>query len=259
MDELITKECTVRTVWCSDYLRQQELAHGASARALVDALPPRLGCLISVRALFSRRLRRRIAEVRHQRAFYLRQIEKHKGDAWYWAKGRAGEDALNLTLSQRLGDEYILLRNYTPPDRGGGDIDAVLLGPRGVTVFEVKAWTGEYLARGREWLWRPNPAAKWEPARANPITQARRNSERVKNTLRRAGLGYVPVQGVVAVSSPEMRVHLEPPIGAYVFYACAGDVDIRWLWRNLSPTPLAPAARRKISAALLPQLAEELA
>ncbi|HKV83584.1 MAG TPA: nuclease-related domain-containing protein, partial [Ktedonobacterales bacterium] len=90
--------------------------------------------------------------IRQQRATLLDQVEAHEREGENWAKGSNGEDILAETLADRFGDEYTLLRNYTPPAPSaiGGDIDAVLLGPHGVIVFEVKAWTGEYLATGRD-------------------------------------------------------------------------------------------------------------
>ena len=251
----------MKTVWLSDYLLRQEIANNSSAQALLNALPERPGLLARLTGLFSPRSRRSVRETRRRRADLLAQAAEYAEDAKYWAKGRGGEDLLSETLGRQLGDEYLLLRNYTPPapNHVGGDIDALLLGPLGVIVFEVKAWRGEYLARGGDFYWRPRSHAPWGPARANPIHQALSNVERVKITLRRAGLRHVQVRGVLAVASPDMRVYLEPPLDAYVFYACDDGADARWLWRTFNTTPLSPAERQRTSLALVPHLAAALA
>lgn len=250
----------MKTVWLSDYLRQQEVAHNASAEALLNALPERPGLLARLIGLFSPRARRHVRQTRWRRDELLERAADHAEEAEYWAKGRNGEDLLGEVLGKQLGDEYALLRNYTPPapNHAGGDIDAALVGPLGVIVFEVKAWRGEYLARGYDWFYRARPFDDWEPARANPTRQALRNVERVKRTLQRAGLRSVQVRGVVAVASPDMRVYLKPPLGAFVFFACEDGADARELWRTFATKPLTPVERRRAYVALLPHLAAAL-
>lgn len=249
------------TVWCSDFLWQREFSNDASARALMDALPDRPGCAARLLCLFSPSMRRRLRANRHKREALLEQAASHQMEAENWAKGREGEDNLARTLGDQLSDEYILLRNYTPPGpwSSGGDIDAVLLGPRGVIVFEVKAWTGDYLARGPNWFWRPGPFGAWEPALSNPTRQALRNADRVKYTLQAARLGQVQVRGMVAVASRDMRVYLEPPLGVYVFYACQDGASVRSLWTHFTATPLSPAERERVRHTLLPHFVDMLA
>ena len=251
----------MKTVWLSDYLRQQEVANVASTRALLDALPSRPGALARLAGFFSPRIRRSVRETRRRREELLELATERAEDAAYWAKGRDGENLLGAVLGRWLGDEYVLLRNVTPPapNHAGGDIDAVLLGPLGVIVFEVKAWRGEFLARGHDWFYRRRPYDDWEPARANPTRQALRNVERVKRALQRAGLRSIPVRGVVAVASADMRVYLKPPLGAFVFFACEDEVDVRGLWRTFNSRPIAPDERRRAYSALAPHLAAVLA
>lgn len=153
----------------------------------------------------------------------LRQIAaEHEVEADRWARGREGEDLVAAVLSARLDDCYVLLRNYTPPwsYAAGGDIDAVLLGPHGVTVFEIKVWRGEYLCQGEEWWWRPHANAGWQEAIGNPVRQALTNAERIRGVLRKAGMRGVHVQPMVAVANEEMRVEIAGRPAAYIFRAC---------------------------------------
>lgn len=153
-------------------------------------------------------------------------------EAELYRRGLQGEQALIWFLGQRLDNRYLLLRNYTPPPpfRTGGDIDGVLMGPHGVTVFEVKAWRGVFRCDGEEWLFLPRDRSAWEPGRKNPIEQARYAASRVKGTLALAGLPDMPVQPVIVVADPRMRVEIvgNPALAIYQPFK-----DPAWL--NLEP------------------------
>jgi nuclease-like protein len=153
---------------------------------------------------------------------------EHQREAEHWAVGRAGEEYVASVLARYLDDRFVLLRNYTPPPpyHGGGDIDAVLLGPHGVTVFEVKALSGEFRCEGQEWLWRSSRGGAWQKAMVNPSKQALDNARRIRETLRWKGLERVRVRPVVAVASANMHVELVPPLAAYIFFAQRRNVSI---------------------------------
>ena len=140
-------------------------------------------------------------------------------EAELYRRGLQGEQALIWFLGQRLDNRYLLLRNYTPPPpfRTGGDVDGVLLGPHGVTVFEVKAWRGVFRCDGEEWLFLPRNRSAWERGRKNPIEQARYAANRVKGTLALAGLREVRIQPTLVVADPRMRVEIvgKPAIAIY--------------------------------------------
>ncbi len=153
-------------------------------------------------------------------------------EAETYRRGLQGEQALIWFLAPRLDNRYLLLRNYTPPPpwRTGGDIDGVLLGPQGVTVFEVKAWRGVYRCEGEDWLFLPRDRSAWEPARKNPTQPARFSAERVRGTLALAGLRDVPTQPVIVAADPRMRVEIigQPSVAIYQPFK-----DTTWL--DLSP------------------------
>lgn len=95
----------------------------------------------------------------------------------------------------------------------------MLLGPHGVTVFEVKAWRGDFRYEHGNWWYRPSPQASWEPALGNPSRQAKENARRVRAVLDRAGIRNVGTQPVVAIAHPDMRVEFVPPVDVYLFFA----------------------------------------
>lgn len=215
---------------CSNYLYQRMAAsEWAAQQALTQAPQGAEG--------FWRRLWWRLTGAA-RRSQAQRQAQRQAesaaalAEAETFRRGLLGEQALITFLAPRLDNRYLLLRNYTPPPpfRSGGDIDGALLGPQGVTVFEVKAWRGVFRCAGEEWLFLPRDRSAWEPARKNPTQQARFNADRVRGTLALAGLRDVPVQPVIVAADPRMRVEIaeKPAVAIYQPFK-----DPTWL--DLSP------------------------
>jgi len=203
----------MRVILCSSYLeRQQQRAEGAAGVALRRPIARPSGFWRRLAWwLTGRELAARLARIETARG--------HEGDALRYARGREGEALLARVLGRQLDDRYTLLRNYTPLFGRRGDLDAVLLGPHGITSFEVKAWTGHYRVSGDAWFYRASPSAGWRPTEKNPTLQALENARRLRAVLARAGLGNVPVRPVVAVASARMTVELAPPLAVYLFFA----------------------------------------
>lgn len=246
----------VRVFMCSDYLDHRERIERAAAW---DALARSDAPVVSTDGFFKRLLRWLFGggDVRAERQgrVELRQVAaEHEVEADRWARGRAGEDLVAAVLSGRLDDRYVLLRNYTPPwpYAAGGDIDAVLLGPHGATVFEIKAWRGEYLCQGEEWWWRPHANAGWQEAMGNPVRQALANAERIRAMLRKAGMRGVHVQPMVAVADEEMRVEIAGRPAAYIFRAYDPQAPMPSFGRGMRALP--DAVLQRLYAALVAPL-----
>lgn len=206
----------MRYLECSAYLKQQEQAYVREAQ--------RIGSLPLAPRGFWRAL---LWNLRGARVRDLAERSQHVAgllrEAHFYRQGHAGEDVLHWSLARQLDDRFILLRGYTPPYpwHMGGDIDAVLVGPHGVTVFEAKAWNGQYHCAGDAWWYWSRFRAAWEPAQGNPTKQAQANAERVAKTLQARGMPDVRVQPVVAITSPKMRVALDRqrPPKVYLYFA----------------------------------------
>lgn len=186
-------------------------------------------------ALFGTSYQARWADATRRRRA-LAEARRAATEGEYWARGRAGEEHLANVLAHQLDERFLLLRNYTPPwpHVKGGDIVAVLLGPHGLTVFEVKAWKGNFRYAGGDWWYQSSPQSIWEPARRNPSQQAKANAQRVRAVLDRFGLNNIRVQPVVAVAHPDMHVDLEPPVDVYVFFATDAMPRVRELVNSRS-------------------------
>lgn len=208
----------MRAIECSAYLKQQELAYVREAQR-IETLPlaPRGFWRALMWALRGERRRAEATRSQHVAGLWR--------EAGYYRQGRAGEDVLHRSLAWQLDDRFMLLRSYTPPFpwHMGGDIDAVLVGPHGVTVFEAKAWNGLYHCAGDAWWYWNRFRLGWEPAQGNPTTQAQANVERITKTLQARGISTVRVQPMVAITSQKMRVTLDRqlPPKVYLYFACS--------------------------------------
>jgi hypothetical protein len=249
-------EFQVQVFICSDYLDHRERIERVAAR---DVLA-RSGAKMAPTDGFFKRLLRWLFGSGDARAERLERMElrqaaaEHEIEAERWARGREGEELVTAVLARRLDDRYVLLRNYTPswPYAAGGDIDALLLGPHGVTVFEIKAWRGEYRCRGEEWWWRPYPNADWQEAMGNPVRQALANAERIRAVLREAGMRGVHVQPMVAVADEEMRVEIAGRPAAYIFRACDPHAPAPSFGRGMRALP--DAVLQRVYTALVAPL-----
>ena len=117
--------------------------------------------------------------------------------------GAAGEDALARVLGNGLGDEYTLYRNLRPGV--GGDLDAVLLGPAGLVLLEIKAYRGAFVLFGDRWYRAAPDGGDLTPWRGSPTLQARRNADRLARWLARRELAATPLYPLVVLTSGHVR------------------------------------------------------
>ena len=99
--------------------------------------------------------------------------------------GRKGEERVVRLLYRLLDDEWALFRNVDLPDNCG-DIDGVLVGPRGIFALEVKAYSG--YNRNTGFKWQRKYAGFWRTLPRNPSKQARRNAARLGEYLKRCSV-----------------------------------------------------------------------
>lgn len=217
---------------CSNYLYERVAANEWTARH-ADTLVPRRA--VAPKGLFRALWWRLTGGAGRERVRLKAEREatarEAAQEAELYRRGLQGEQALIWFLGQRLDNRYLLLRNYTPPPpfRTGGDIDGTLIGPHGVTVFEVKAWRGVFRCEGENWLYLPRDRSAWEPGRKNPIEQARYAADRVRGTLALAGLRDLPVEPVLVIAEPRMRVEVtgDPVISIYQPFKDPNGLDLQ--------------------------------
>lgn len=114
-------------------------------------------------------------------------------------------------LGRVLGDDWTLLRGYR---NRGGEIDHILLGPRGLIAIEGKHLNGTVYCDGDEW-WSDkydNYGNLVEPGKKiadnggrSPSVQLNEPADRLEGFLRSRG-HPVPVQRVVLLTHPRSRI-----------------------------------------------------
>ncbi len=230
---------------CSHYLATQESFHRQEARRL--QLAP-----LQAPHDFWNKIRWYLGGKSRAQAARAQQVQANLQEAERFQQGEAGEQALLLSLAHQLDDSWVLLQDYLPPPpwRAGGDIDGVLIGPRGVIVFEAKAWKGFFYYSGDDWYYQRSQHAPWEVAHANPTKQVLANTERLHQTLERLGFGHVPIQPLIALAQDHMVLtidqHVPPAVPLYITSPVPEDIQ-RYLGKRL----LSPAQVERLVNGLL--------
>jgi hypothetical protein len=227
----------MRYLECSNYLLQRQIAAQYAAAKVTQQLG-RPGFWTRVRAFF---------QGTSPLALQKAQIMAYTAEAQRFSKGGEGEQALLQRLGATLDGRYLLLRSLPAPGKHG-DIDFLLLGPHGVTVYEVKSWSGTYWASDLQWLRLNKQMGVWQPSPyGNPTAQVMRNADGIRTFLYRAGLGGIAVYPVIVLGSTYMRVDPGQP----------HSVPIVHLFRR-PPTTQALLGRDEAGDALLPAQVQEL-
>ena len=135
-------------------------------------------------------------------------------DARNCNKGRRGEDTI-VDVLQRLDDSHYLINDVILPS-SRGNVDHVLLTPKGIFAMETKHWEGEIICHGDEWHRRYHKglfSTKYFDA-GSPSRQVKMNainlsrlieSRLFHNTFR------IWVEGLVIFTNPRVRLKLHEP------------------------------------------------
>ena len=165
------------------------------------------------------------------------KIETHR-------KGEEGEDKIVEAMRQNLNGDWTLFRNVVLPGKGG-DLDAVLVGPPGVWVLEIKNYSGHWQNVGEQWQYRDKKG--WQPYKKSPSQQANKNAAALRNFLQANGVQQWIYPAVVWANpdTPLQARNVMVPVWQYNLI----DEELGNLWQNkpLSPTHL-EAIKSKLEA-----------
>ncbi|MEP7288238.1 MAG: nuclease-related domain-containing protein [Chloroflexota bacterium] len=123
-------------------------------------------------------------------------------------KGQEGEDSVIAVISQSLDGNWYLFRDLVLPGRSKGDLDAVLIGPSGVWVLEIKTFTGEYRNIGEQWEYRAGN--RWKLSKSNPSRQVQNNAIRLSSFLKADNIQQWITPAVVW-ANPDSPLTVENP------------------------------------------------
>lgn len=111
----------------------------------------------------------------------VKVLEKLQQEEENLSQGMQGEKDFVAELSKHLNEDWVLFRNIDLPDHGG-DLDAVLVGPKGIYLLEIKAYNFTCRNQGDRWEYRA--WLRWKPLSKNPTQQALRNAARLNEYLK---------------------------------------------------------------------------
>jgi hypothetical protein len=133
--------------------------------------------------------------------YFLRRYHIYRG-------GLTGEKEVAKLLNHTLNDDYYLLNDLYLRD-GGGDIDHIVLGPKGVFVLETKNWNGNVSCNGDEWQRSGKKNFSGSPSR-----QVKRNVAKIQQiiggnpNLRALGIW---VEGIVVLTNSHATLRVSNP------------------------------------------------
>ncbi|NYT04846.1 MAG: NERD domain-containing protein [Methanomicrobiales archaeon] len=121
-----------------------------------------------------------------------------------YAAGIRGENAVGSVLSA-FDDRWYLFNSVCLPG-ADGDIDHVLVGPKGVFVLETKNYAGFIACRQDAWYRKVRE--RWIPLGRSPSRQAKYNATVLARFLREKNLGEW-VYAVIVFANPAMKSIIE--------------------------------------------------
>ncbi|MBP7275710.1 MAG: NERD domain-containing protein [Kiritimatiellae bacterium] len=132
------------------------------------------------------------------------RIRENRGEEQSVRAGLRGEADVTRALSQTLDNTHyifndLLIRN----GRTSAQIDHLVVGPRGLFLVETKNWRGHIEGGAGDEQWTQTRAPGVPPIRLhNPIIQARRQANFLRESLRRAGVRSPEIHPLVVFRSP---------------------------------------------------------
>jgi tetratricopeptide (TPR) repeat protein len=138
-----------------------------------------------------------------------RFTDRYRDLADQYRLGRWGEEKVVDALRYSLDGRWTLFHNFEWPNRRWGDMDLVLVGPGGVWVFEVKAYSTRVRNIGDRWERRSGRG--WRKLTTHPGHQARRNAARLKEYLKSHSVDVRWVEPAVVWAGEPGSLAVEDP------------------------------------------------
>jgi|SRR3989304_10561197 len=126
--------------------------------------------------------------------------KNHQWMRWQFGgfqRGTEGEEEVMRRLGTRLDDSFTYIANYMNPAACSGDIDGIVIGPKGVFLLEIKNWRGRFRASGLDFY--RHRGGKMYELYNSPVVQAQANMEKLGKYFQERGV-QVPVRSFVVMT-----------------------------------------------------------
>jgi hypothetical protein len=131
--------------------------------------------------------------------FYQRKIAK---------KGIEGEERIEEVL-KNYPDDYILVFNYEIPEPRIGDIDALLISPKGIFILESKNYNGTFKLSGSD-LYKKTRFRTYKLLIKDVVGQIKRQKEALERYLKNNGI-EIPIYPFLVFTSDHSYIEQPSP------------------------------------------------
>lgn len=140
--------------------------------------------------------------------------------------GQEGEERVKEIILQTLDGTWSLFQDINLPGRSKTDLDAVLVGPSGVWVLEIKNFIGEYRNIGEQWEYRANN--RWHPYKKSPSRQANKNAARLGNFLKADGIQQWVTSAVIWANQASPLTLENPSVAVWTLNHLSNELGNVW-------------------------------
>ena len=123
-------------------------------------------------------------------------------------KGIVGEERIEEVL-RNYPDDYILVFNYEIPEPRIGDIDALLISPKGIFILESKNYNGTFRLSGSD-LYKKTRFRTYKLLIKDVIGQTKRQKETLERYLKNNGI-EIPIYPFLVFTSNHFFVEQPSP------------------------------------------------
>lgn len=153
----------------------------------------------------------------------IKRLDKQKDN---YRKGEEGEKRVEQIMRQALDGNWSLFRNVILPGRKKTDLDAVLVGPPGVWVLEVKTFTGIYRNIGEHWEYRIGN--KWKLHSKSPSRQAKNNAARLSEFFKADHISQWVIPAVIWANQESQLTIENPSISVWSLQRLPDELGNIW-------------------------------
>ncbi len=161
----------------------------------------------------------------------MNRIEKQKEN---YRRGEEGENRIVESMGQVLDGNWSLFRNIILPGRKKTDLDAVLVGPSGVWVLEVKTFSGTYRNIGEQWEYRIGN--KWKLYGKSPSRQAKNNAVRLSEFFKADNISQWVTPAVIWANQESPLTIENPAVAVWKYNRLPDELGNIWHGEKLSET-----------------------
>lgn len=162
-------------------------------------------------------------------------------------KGQEGEKEVLEMLKNNLPDDYSCMPNFIIPKTLIGDIDELIIGPKGIIILEVKNYKGYFRICGGEFFLKLKGALYFLYFYKNPIKQVIQQRNWLSNYLEKKGLNNITIHPIVVLVSG----NIEAIIGQTGVWVTKDEDLVNYILTLPNIVNFSDDKSRKISEALL--------